>query len=361
MTENRNEEFTKDVPQKNPPNDLEVLSMTELYDTAYMPRMPVIEGLLNCGLCIFSGAPKIGKSFLVLQMSYSVATGQPLWDYMVNQGDVLYLALEDNYCRLQERLAKMFGERAAKNLYLAIHSEKIQSGLVEQIQKFIKDHPNTRLVVIDTLQKIREGQDDRYSYANDYDNITKLKQFSDENIVCVLVVHHTRKLESSDSFAMISGTNGLLGAADAAFILRKDKRTEDTAILEITGRDQPDQQLTLKRDGETCLWTKGKEEVQTFPEKVDPVLERIDAFISKPDGEWHGSASELIEVCPGLLELIKPNILTRKLNINCGLLFQKYSLKYIPHERTREKRSFDLIREVPKPEAVTVCDDCDDI
>ena len=88
MTEKRNEEFTKDVPRKDPLNDLEVLSMAELYDTAYMPRMPVIEGFLNCGLCIFSGAPKTGKSFLVLQMAYSVAIGQPLWDYPVRQGSV---------------------------------------------------------------------------------------------------------------------------------------------------------------------------------------------------------------------------------------------------------------------------------
>ena len=361
MEEIRKEELQRDSLQNEDLNDLEVLSMPELYDTAYMPRMPVIAGLLNCGLCIFSGAPKTGKSFLVLQMAYSVAIGQPLWDYPVNQGTVLYLALEDNYCRLQERLAKMFGEKAAKNLYLAVRSKKIQEGLVDQIERFVKDHPDTRLVIIDTLQKIREGQDDRYSYANDYDNITKLKQFSDKTVVCVLVVHHTRKLESSDSFAMISGTNGLLGAADAAFVLRKERRTGDTAILEITGRDQPDQQLTLKRDAGTCLWTKEDEEVEILPDKKDPVLERINAFIGKPDGEWHGSASELIEACPGLLELIKPNILTRKLNINCGLLFQKYSLKYIPHERTREKRSFDLIREAPKPEAVTLCDDCDDI
>jgi len=167
MTEKRKEEILQDTLQKDVLNDLEVLSMTELYDTVFMPRMPVIDGLLNCGLYIFSGAPKIGKSFLVLQLAYSIATGQPFWDYPLHQGSVLYLALEDNYCRLQERLARMFGEKAAKNLYLAVRSKKIQTGLVEQIEGFVKEHPDTRLVIIDTLQKIREGQDDRFSYLRE--------------------------------------------------------------------------------------------------------------------------------------------------------------------------------------------------
>lgn len=361
MTEQRKDELRQDTLQKDASGNLEVLSMTELYDTVFIPRMPVIDGLLNCGLYIFSGAPKIGKSFLVLQLAYSVATGQPIWDYPVHPGSVLYLALEDNYGRLQERLARMFGEKAARNLYLAVRSEKIRTGLVEQIEGFVKDHPDTRLIIIDTLQKIRDGQDDRFSYANDYENINKLKQFSDGNAVCILVVHHTRKLESSDSFEMISGTNGLLGAADAAFVLRKDKRTEDTAILNIVGRDQPDQQLTLKRDLNTCLWSKENEEITLFPEKDDPVLALIDAFIGRPEGEWHGSASELIEECPGLKDVIRPNTLTRKLNIKCGLLLQKYDLRYTPHERTREKRSFDLVRVAQKEEPVTSGDGCDDI
>ena len=137
MTEINNKEMQNSFLQNELRDDLEVLSMAELYDIAYMPRMPVIDGLLNCGLYIFSGAPKIGKSFLVLQMAYSIATGQPIWDYPVHQGDVLYLALEDNYCRLQERLAKMFGEKATENLYLAVRSKKIQEGLVDQIDNWV--------------------------------------------------------------------------------------------------------------------------------------------------------------------------------------------------------------------------------
>ena len=63
-----------------------------------------------------------------------------------------------------------------------------------------------------------------------------------------MIVHHTRKMPASDKFEMISGTTGLLGSADGAFILQKEKRTDDTATLDVVGRDQPDQRLYLQKD-----------------------------------------------------------------------------------------------------------------
>ena len=95
----------------------------------------------------------------------------------------------------------------------------------------MKERKDARLIIIDTLQKVREVGGDRYSYSSDYEIVTKLKSFSDKYGICLLVVHHTRKLESEDSFDMISGTNGLLGAADGAFIMHKKKRTDNEACL----------------------------------------------------------------------------------------------------------------------------------
>ena len=124
------------------------------------------------------------------------------------------------------------------------------------MEGFIREHPDVRLIIIDTLQKVREIGGDRYSYASDYEIVTKLKTFSDRYGICLLVVHHTRKMEAEDSFDMISGTNGLLGAADGAFIMQKKRRTDNTALLDIVGRDQPDQELTLEFDRESCRPTR---------------------------------------------------------------------------------------------------------
>ena len=79
----------------------------------------------------------------------------------------------------------------------------------------------------------------------------------------MLIVHHTRKLQSEDCFDMISGTNGLLGAADGAFILQKTKRIDNKGILDIVGRDQQDQKIYLEFDREKCLWKFIKMETST--------------------------------------------------------------------------------------------------
>lgn len=227
---------------------LNTVSMTELYDTVYPPRKPIVNDLLYSGTYLFVGAPKVGKSFFMGQLAYHVAMGLPLWEYEVHQGTVLYLALEDDYARLQRRLSRMFGGEETSNLYFATQAKSVSEGLDQQLEGFIREHPDVRLIIIDTLQKVREIGGDRYSYASDYEIVTKLKTFSDRYGICLLVVHHTRKMEAEDSFDMISGTNGLLGAADGAFIMQKKRRTDNTALLDIVGRDQPDQELTLEFD-----------------------------------------------------------------------------------------------------------------
>ena len=94
----------------------------------------------------------------------------------------------------------------------------------------MKQHTDAGLIIIDTLQKVREVGGETFSYSNDYEIVTKLKAFSDKYGIRLLVVHHTGKMESGDSFDMISGTNGLLGAADGAFIMQKKKSTDNTAV-----------------------------------------------------------------------------------------------------------------------------------
>ena len=231
---------------------LNTVSMTELYDTVYPPRKPIVNELLYSGTYLFVGAPKVGKSFFMGQLAYHVAMGLPLWEYEVHQGTVLYLALEDDYARLQRRLSRMFGVEETSNLYFATQAKSVSEGLDQQLEGFIREHPDVRLIIIDTLQKVREIGGDRYSYASDYEIVTKLKTFSDRYGICLLVVHHTRKMEAEDSFDMISGTNGLLGAADGAFIMQKKRRTDNTALLDIVGRDQPDQELALSLDRVCC-------------------------------------------------------------------------------------------------------------
>ena len=334
------EELYRQMQRISDPAYLHTISLTELYETKYESRPPVIDGLLYNGAYLFVGAPKVGKSFFMAQLAYHVSTGQKLWDYDVHQGTVLYLALEDDYQRLQARMSRMFGVGGAANLRFAVYAKQLGAGLDEQLEKFVRDHPDTRLIIIDTLQKIREASGDAYSYANDYEIIGRMKQFADKKGICVLLVHHTRKQLAGDKFEMISGTNGLLGCADGAFLLQKEKRTDLSATLDIVGRDQPDQRLYLIRDPERLSWQLDHAETELWESPPDPLLDKIAAVITEDNPEWNGSATELVSL---LQEDIQPNILTRRLNVNAGKLRNEYNIEYAM-KRTRNGSSISLAR-----------------
>lgn len=314
-----------DFFKKIDPSYMKTVTMQELYQDIYSKKPPVIEGLLYQGTYLFVGSPKIGKSFFMAQLAYHVSTGTTLWDYPVKKGTVLYLALEDDYRRLQERMYRMFGTDSTENLYFSVSSKPLGNGLTDQLSGFIREHPDTTLVIIDTLQKIREVDSDSYSYAKDYEIINQLKQFSDSWGICLLLVHHTRKQKSSDNFDMISGTNGLLGCADGAFMLYKETRTSNKATLEISGRDQQDQKIHLIRDEEKLCWNFEKAETELWKEPPEPLLECIANLVTEENPTWQGTATELIEKL-GLD--MKPNVVSLKLNVNAGRLMNDYSIRY---------------------------------
>ena len=326
------------------PAYLPTVSMQDLYETIYPSRPPVIDGLLYAGTYLFVGAPKVGKSFLMAQIGYHVSTGLELWGYPVHQGAVLYLALEDDHRRLQDRLFRMFGTESADNLYFSIYAKQLGAGLEEQLKWFVQEHPDTRLVIIDTLQKVRENGGDTYSYASDYEVIAKLKAFADEHGICLLLVHHTHKQQAEDKFDMISGTNGLLGAADGAFLLQKERRTSNTATLDISGRDQQDQRLYLTRNEERLIWTLERAETELWKEPSDPVLAAIAALVTVEQPQWSGTATELVAAL-GLK--MKPNALSMRLNVRASKLQCEYGIRYESH-RSHAGRTLSFTLDCPQ-------------
>ena len=314
------------IQRMNDPSFMPVVSMEDIYGMVFSPKEWIIKGILRSGLYILAGAPKVGKSFLVGQIAYHVSTGRPLWGYPVHRSPVLYMALEDDHQRLQERMFRMFGVESTKDLYFTISAKNLREGLEEQIAGFVKDHPGTRLIIIDTLKKIRPGDDDTYSYARDYADMTQLKKIADDNGICLLLVHHTRKKEDeSDAFNTVSGTNGLTGAADGSFIFAKKRRTDSDAVLQFTGRDLQDQIFYLSKNRETLTWELDRVEVEDFTPSPDPVLIAVSQIVTADTPQWSGSPTELAEA---LSEDISPIALTKHLNVNAGRLQKDYSIQY---------------------------------
>ena len=141
---------------------IQIMTMPELMETRFRVRPAVIDGLLPAGTYLLAGAPKIGKSFLVLQMAYQVSMGEPFLGFPPRQGTVLYLALEDTYERLQKRLAQMT-ERDSEHLILSVFSETLDEGLTERLSDFWSEHTDTVLIIIDTLQRVRSQMPEGYT------------------------------------------------------------------------------------------------------------------------------------------------------------------------------------------------------
>ena len=338
------EEMLRDMRRMSDPAYLHTVSMNDLYQNVYLSRPPIIDGLLYPGTYLFAGAPKVGKSFLMAQLAYHVSMGLPLWGYPVHKGTVLYLALEDDHRRLQGRLYRMFGMDGTNDLLFAIHAKQLGVGLEGQLKMFVREHPDTKLIIIDTLQKVREAGGDKYSYANDYEVVGTLKRLADDCGICLLLVHHTRKQQADDKFDMISGTNGLLGAADGAFLLQKEKRTDGSAILDVAGRDQQDQRMYLTKDRERLVWELERLETEPWVEPPDPVLEAVAALVTADRPAWGGTATEL---AAALQTDMKPNALAMRLNVRAGRLAADYHIRY-ENSRSHAGRSITLTLEPPQ-------------
>ena len=319
------EELYRKIQRVQDPAYLHTVTFDQLMDSVFQGRPAVIENFLYPGVYILAGAPKIGKSFLVAQIAYHVSVGKELWGYIVHPGTVLYLALEDDERRLQNRMFRMFDVEGTSDLYFATHAKMIGRGLDEQLEGFIGELRDTRLIIIDTLQKVRETVKDAYSYANDYEVIGRLKTFAGKYGICVLLVHHTRKQPAGDSFEMISGTTGLLGCADGALLMQKEKRTSYTATLDVVGRDQPDQRLYLIKDPEHLNWELDHTENELWKRQPDALLNAVAKLVSAESPEWEGSPTELSEI---LSQDIAANRLTKHLNVNAGRLLEEHRVKY---------------------------------
>ena len=311
---------------------------TLLYEPLEKPSF-VVDGLIPTGLTLFCGSQKIGKSWLMLKLCLCVSQGIPLWDMPTREGDVLYLCLEDTFCRIQDRLFRLTDE-ASGRLHFAVASDKLSDGLIVQLEDYLKEYPDSRLIVIDTLQKIRTASKDN-AYASDYGDISLIKDFADRHSLAVVVVHHIRKQNDSDVFNKVSGTTGLTGSADATFVLEQENRASNAAKLYVTGRDTPYQEFTLRfRD---CSWElmERKEQEQIERESIPDILFRLVKFMQGRE-EWTGTATELLEQMGETGT--PPNIMTKRLNEYRASFLSENNIRYGYH-RKKGCREISLTRQ----------------
>jgi len=217
----------------------------------------IVDGLILEGLNLLAGRPKSGKSWAALNIALAVADGgKSLGGLDSTAGDVLYLALEDNRRRLKRRLTKMLGDiqEAPERLDFRCQWHRLDKGGYAHIREWLTDHPGAKLVIIDTLAKVRAGRKGNGNvYDEDYEALSGLQGLALEFHVAFLIVHHTRKADAEDVFDTVSGSLAITGAADTIIALKR-QRGQDSATLHVTGRDIEDKELVLKWIGQSGLW-----------------------------------------------------------------------------------------------------------
>jgi RecA-family ATPase len=214
----------------------------------------VVPGIIAEGLTLLAGKPKIGKSWLLLGMALAVAGGGHAFGSInVDEGDVLYLALEDNERRLQSRLKKLLSyKEAPRRLFIDVACPRLDQGLLDNLREWVNAVPNARLIIIDVLNRIRPAQKPSEGiYDYDVRSLGCLQALAAEFGIAVIVVHHSRKADADDPFDCLSGSTGLPATADSTFLLARDSQG---VTLYGRGRDIEEVERALSFDGSTGQW-----------------------------------------------------------------------------------------------------------
>jgi hypothetical protein len=234
---------------------IHIVTAEALRKMSFPPTAFVVPGLIPEGLSMLAGRPKVGKSWFALDICIAVATGRLcLGNRQPREGDVLYCALEDNQRRLQRRLDKLvspFSTSWPERLQFATSWRRLDEGGIDDVASWADDVDDPRLVVIDTLARVRPVRTAR-GYIEDYEALGPLQRFTNERGIAVLVLHHVRKMEADDPLDTVSGTLGLTGCADTVLVLVRSTRG---MTLYVRGRDVEEAEHAVDFDKTTCRWS----------------------------------------------------------------------------------------------------------
>lgn len=231
-----------------------LITAADLQGKAFAPVRWVVPEMIPEGLTILAGKPKLGKSWLILDVALAAAQGGwTLGDRHCIEGDVLYAALEDGQRRLKERMRKVCNTKAwPSRLTFCTEMSSLNEGGADFLREWIAQATDPRLIIIDTFAKVRPTSSKTDTqYESDYRATGALKAIADQTGVAIVIVHHVRKMGADDPFDTVSGTNGLTGAADTIIVLQRDG---GGVVLHARGRDIEEMELAIQFQKDTCRW-----------------------------------------------------------------------------------------------------------
>lgn len=302
---------TTDVAEvkKNIPK-LKTISASQLQSMEFEEKFYAVQNMIPEGETVIAAPPKTGKSWLMLDMCIKVAKGEKFLNFDTSQCGTLYLALEDGDSFEQERLNKVLDGAAAPENFRFVFTDvmPMQSGFLLQLEELLKDLPDVKVVVIDTLNfiKYRQGKNAN-AYEVDYQTGSELKAFGEKHHLAIICVTHTTKaLHPDDNMADVSGTNGVTGAADSVIVLSKEQRVSKDAKMFITGRKVRQSQHDIKFNDDKCVWeyigvsdtaerVAQEQESKNREYASSEIRDAVIAIAYSDKAPWKGRAGDLVQ------------------------------------------------------------------
>ena len=212
------------------------IDLKGLMNVELPPLRYAVQPILPEGLVLIAGRPKAMKSWTMLHLCYCVENGIKFLNHDVVQGNALYLSLEDSKRRLKDRIFKLGHFNSKRVPECDVEAPYLGFGLEEDIQRWIDESIDPRLIVIDTLARVKPRTKKSSGTAYDLDNelLRNVQKLAISNGVCIVLISHLSKSETEYSFDRITGSAGLQGMCDAFWLM--DRGDTENAKASITGR-----------------------------------------------------------------------------------------------------------------------------
>jgi hypothetical protein len=234
------------------------LDMPTLMKTELPPMLWAVAGILPEGFVCLAGRPKAMKSWTALKLVYCVQNGLDFLGHKTVQGDAIYFGLEDSKRRIKDRVMQLgYSKLKQPQIVLGGDVPYLGFGFEECLDNWIKSKENPRLVVIDTLARIKPRQSKSAGTAYDADNLLMngIQKLAVQNNLTVVFITHLSKAAQDYSFDKIQGSVGVQGMTDAMWMLDRGDGINSKASLSGRGRDILDFEYALTWDNETMSYS----------------------------------------------------------------------------------------------------------
>ena len=264
----------------------------------------LVDNILPMGLVLLGAPPKSCKSYMCMQMCLAICTGDKFLGFHTKKHGCLYMDLESNRKRPQDRQDQILqGDDAPLNLHIVTRSGPMGKGFEEEIRRMISQYPDIKLVIVDVFRKVRPGAKRGMDpYDRDYEDYGAVKALADDLKITIILVTHTTKMKHPDDpFNELIGSAGTLGSVDVAMVIKKETRDAETAKLYVSGKDVEDQCYEIHFDGKRHIWeklgTSQEVEAQRLREEYEGsnVIRTVKKLVEQGNGHWEGSVSDIIE------------------------------------------------------------------